>query len=46
LDAAILDWAQERDIPRAKLRDQLLAVFAGALLAAQQADPRIELRLA
>ncbi len=46
LDAAILDWAQERDIARAKLRDQLMAVFAGALLAAQQADPRIQLRLA
>jgi len=45
MDAAILDWAQERDIPRAKLRDLLLGVFAGALMAAQQADPRVRLRL-
>lgn len=45
MDAAILDWAQTRDLPRAKLRDLLLAVFAGALVAAQQADPRIRLRL-
>src|SRR5437870_4767545 len=45
MDAAILDWAQARDLPRAKLRDLLLAVFAGALIAAQQADPRIRLRL-
>jgi AcrR family transcriptional regulator len=44
MDAAILDWAQARDLPRAKLRDLLLAVFAGALAAAQQADPRIRLR--
>jgi AcrR family transcriptional regulator len=45
MDAAILDWAQARDLPRAKLRDLLLAVFAGALVAAQQADPQIRLRL-
>jgi len=45
MDAAILDWAQARDLPRAKLRDLLLAVFAGALMAAQQADPRIRLAL-
>jgi AcrR family transcriptional regulator len=45
MDAAILDWAPARDIPRSKLRDLLLAVFAGALMAAQQADPRVRLRL-
>jgi AcrR family transcriptional regulator len=45
MDAAILDWVQECDMSRAKLRDLLLAMFAGALFAAQQADPRIRLRL-
>ncbi|MHB8490652.1 MAG: TetR/AcrR family transcriptional regulator [Solirubrobacteraceae bacterium] len=45
MDAAILDWVQAKDLPREKLRDLLLAVFGGALLAAQQADPRIRLRL-
>ena len=45
MDAAILDWANARDIPREKLRDLLLAAFAGALMAAQQADPRVRLRL-
>ena len=45
MDAAILDWAQTRDMPRTRLRDLLLAVFAGALMAAQQADPRVRLRL-
>ena len=45
MDAAILDWVQERDMSRAKLRELLLAMFAGALFAAQQADPRIRLRL-
>jgi AcrR family transcriptional regulator len=45
MDAAILDWTQERDLPREKLRDLLLSVFAGALMAAQQADPRVRLRL-
>lgn len=45
MDAAILDWTQTKDLPREKLRDLLLAVFGGALMAAQQADPRIRLRL-
>ena len=45
MDAAILDWAKARDMPREKLRDLLLASFAGALMAAQQADPRVRLRL-
>jgi len=31
MDAAILDWAQTRDMPRTRLRDLLLAVFAGAI---------------
>jgi AcrR family transcriptional regulator len=45
MDAAILDWTQANDLPRETLRDLLLAVFGGALAAAQQADPRIRLRL-
>lgn len=45
MDAAILDWTRARDLPREKLRDLLLAVFAAALTAAQQADPRVRLRL-
>ena len=45
MDAAILDWTKANDLPREKLRDLLLAAFGAALLAAQQADPKIELRL-
>lgn len=45
MDAAILDWTEAKDLPREKLRDLLVAAFGAALLAAQQADPRIQLRL-
>jgi AcrR family transcriptional regulator len=45
MDAAILDWTQARDLPREKLRELLVAAFAGALFAAQQVDPKIELQL-
>jgi AcrR family transcriptional regulator len=45
MDAAILDWTQHGELPREKLRDLLLAAFGSALLAAQQADPKIELKL-
>jgi AcrR family transcriptional regulator len=45
MDAAILDWTQANDLPREKLRDLLLSAFGAALLAAQQADPTIELSL-
>ncbi len=45
MDAAILDWISARDLPREKLRDLLLAAFVAALLAAQQIDPKIELKL-
>ena len=44
IDAAILDWIDNRDLPREQLRDLLLAAFGAALLAAQQTDPEIELR--
>jgi AcrR family transcriptional regulator len=43
MDAAILDWTQAKDLPREKLRDLLVAAFAASLLAAQQADPKIQL---
>jgi AcrR family transcriptional regulator len=43
MDAAILDWAQHKDLARDKLRDLLLAAFGAALLAAQQIDPTIRL---
>ncbi len=46
MDAAILDWAGSGDLPREKLRDLLLATFGASLLAAQQADPAIELPFA
>jgi AcrR family transcriptional regulator len=44
MDAAILDWASSNNLPREKLRDLLLAMFGASLLAAQQADPSIELQ--
>ncbi len=43
LDAAILDWTQNRDLSRQQLRDLLLAAFGGTLMAAQQADPTVKL---
>jgi AcrR family transcriptional regulator len=46
IDAAILDWVDNRDLTRHQLRDLLVAAFAAALLAAQQADPNLELELA
>lgn len=45
MDAAILDWTESKDLPRAKLRELLLAAFGAALMAARQADPRVRLRL-
>jgi len=45
MDAAILDWAGSDDLPRERLRDLLLAMFGASLLAAQQADPSIQLQL-
>ncbi|MDQ6745881.1 MAG: TetR/AcrR family transcriptional regulator [Actinomycetota bacterium] len=43
LDAAILDWTQNRDLSRQRLRDLLLGAFGGTLMAAQQIDPAIRL---
>ena len=45
VDAAILDWVRAGGLSREQLREMILAAFGGALLAAQNADPAIELRL-
>jgi AcrR family transcriptional regulator len=45
VDAAILDWVQESGVSRAQVRNMILAAFSAALLAAQQADPKIQLQL-
>lgn len=45
IDAAILDWVQDGGLRRAQVRDMILAAFGAALLAAQQADPKIQLQL-
>jgi AcrR family transcriptional regulator len=45
MDAAILDWTANADVPRQTVRDLLVAAFAAALFAAKQADPALELRL-
>src|SRR3984893_4848179 len=45
MDAAILDLTENKDMPREKLRDLLLAAFGATLMAAHQADPRIRLQL-
>jgi AcrR family transcriptional regulator len=45
MDAAILDWTQNKDLPREKLRDLLVAAFGGTLMAARQTDPQLRLKL-
>jgi AcrR family transcriptional regulator len=45
MDAAILDWVRNRDLTREQLRGLLLAAFGAAILAAQQIDPDIQLRV-
>ena len=46
IDAAILDWIRAGGITREQLREMILGAFGAALLAAQAADPAIELSLA
>jgi hypothetical protein len=46
IDAAILDWVDNGDLTREQLRDLLVAAFGAALLAAQQADPKVQLQVA
>jgi len=45
VDAAILDWTGAGDVTRAQVRDLIIAAFGAALLAAQQADPKLKLNL-
>lgn len=45
MDAAILDWTEAKDLPREKVRELLVAAFGAALLAAQNADPKVHLDL-
>ena len=43
IDGACLDWLANRDLSREQLRDMLAVAFAGALGAAAQAGPAVEL---
>ena len=43
MDGACLDWLANRDLTRDQLRDMLVTTFAGALGAAIQAGPPVEL---
>jgi AcrR family transcriptional regulator len=45
MDGAILDWLDRADVDRTQLRDLLLASFVGAIGAASQVDPSVELSL-
>lgn len=45
VDAAILDWAEARDLSRAQVRDLIIAAFGAALMTAQHADPKLKLEL-
>jgi AcrR family transcriptional regulator len=45
MDGAILDWLDTPGVPRAELRDLLLGTFVGAVAAASQVDPTVELAL-
>lgn len=46
MDAAILDWTRHQDLPRDTVRDLLISAFGASLLAAQHADPQIDLQFA
>jgi AcrR family transcriptional regulator len=43
IDGACLDWLAHRDLTRDQLRDMLATAFAGAIGAAAQAGPPVEL---
>jgi AcrR family transcriptional regulator len=43
IDGACLDWLANRDLTRDQLRDMLATAFAGAIGAAAQAGPPVEL---
>jgi len=43
MDGACLDWLAHRDMSREQLRDMLVTTFAGAIGAAMQSGPQVEL---
>jgi hypothetical protein len=43
IDGACLDWLANRDLTRDQLRDMLATAFAGAIGAAAQAGPAVDL---
>jgi AcrR family transcriptional regulator len=43
MDGACLDWLANRDLTREQLRDMLVTTFAGAIGAAMQSGPPVEL---
>ena len=43
MDGACLEWLANRDLSRDQLRDMLVTTFAGAIGAAMQAGPPVEL---
>ncbi|HEX8375609.1 MAG TPA: TetR/AcrR family transcriptional regulator [Geminicoccaceae bacterium] len=45
MDGACLDWLAHRDLAREQLRDMLVMTFVGAVGAAAQAGPPVELAL-
>jgi len=46
IDAAIVDWIQTDELTREQLHALLVAAFGATVVAAQQADPSVEVRLA
>jgi AcrR family transcriptional regulator len=46
VDAVLLDWVATNDLNRSQVRELIVAAFGGALLAAQQLDPKLKLTLA
>jgi AcrR family transcriptional regulator len=45
IDAVIFDWIGNGDLRREQVRDLILAAFGAALTAAQQLDPKLEIKL-
>jgi AcrR family transcriptional regulator len=45
IDAVIFDWIGNDDLGREQVRDLILAAFGAALMAAQQLDPKLEIKL-
>jgi AcrR family transcriptional regulator len=45
VDAVLLDWVDRQDLAADQVRDLIVAAFGAALLAAQQLDPSVQLRV-